>query len=230
MVGPCGEEQLHHSSVTVLKVFNCFSTVKNCYSVKLFCIALHRCTLYCLGLLYFSHSELLLLWTAHPSTALSIEQCNLILCSALTCTALSRASLQGRTKLSPITTQECALRHRSPCNTMQLFKELCRAVSICALQCGVWSKAGKCVRAVYYVQPEANISSRLKQWKIPAGYFWGDGADSLELKQKLLWILLGMQEFLHLGAQKKHLCVGWFQRFNHWCEIGSRASKNCSAL
>ena len=101
-----------------VKVFNCFNSVN---SVKLFCIALHWCTLYCLGLLYFSHFELLLLWTAHPSTALSIEQCNLILCSALTCTALSRASLQGRTKLSPITTQECALRHRSPCNTMQLF-------------------------------------------------------------------------------------------------------------
>ena len=147
--------------------------------------------MHCTALVYPVLSWPSLLFTFCTALALDgasqhcIEQCNLILCSALTCTALSRASLQGRTKLSPITTQECALRHRSPCNTMQLFKELCRAVPFCALQCGVWSKAGKCVRAVYYVQPEANISSRLKQWKIPAGYFWGDGADSHGLKQKL---------------------------------------------
>ena len=38
---------------------------------------------------------------------------------------------------------------------------------------------------------EADISSRLKQQKIPAG-FWG--ADSLGLKQEPLQVLVGMQE------------------------------------
>ena len=48
----------------------------------------------------------------------------LIHCSTPTRTALSRASLRGRTKLSPITTQECPLlRHGSPCN--ENCAELC---------------------------------------------------------------------------------------------------------
>ena len=52
---------------------------------------------------------------------------------------------------------------------------------------------------------EANISSRLEQQKIPAG-FWG--ADSLELKQEPPQVLMGLQEH--------HVSVSFFLQTIVW--------------